>query len=239
MHEARPSVGFWELLGDGERAALRARSRETAFHRGMTLCLEGDPSTHLFILLSGWTKVVSGTMEGHEIVLALRGPGDVVGERAGDLDGYRTATVRALMRVEALIVLAERFTAFLDGHPGAVRAYRRAMTERQREVDDNRRDRMESSGAQHLARLLLLLALRCGEATEQGVTLAVPLSQADLASWVGVSRATVTRALRQWRQRGVVSTRHGHVTITDVAALRRLGRRGRVGRTGEGGPGGD
>jgi CRP/FNR family transcriptional regulator, cyclic AMP receptor protein len=226
MHEAPPSVGFWGLLGDGERVALRARGREAVFARGMTLCLEGDPSTHLFILLSGWTKVLSATMEGHEIVLALRGPGDLIGDRAADLDGYRTATIRALMRVDALIVLAERFTAFLDAYPAAVRAYRRAMTQRQRELDDNLRGRMESSGAERLARLLLQLAVRCGEETRYGVTLAVPLSQADLASWVGVSRATVTRALHQWRQRGVVSTRHGRMAITDVAALRRIGRIG-------------
>ncbi len=81
---------------------------------------------------------------------------------------------------------------------------------------------METSGAQRLARLLLELAQRCGETTGQGVTLAVPLSQTDLASWVGVSRATVTRALRQWRERKLVSTRQGHMTIIDTAALRRI-----------------
>lgn len=227
MHEGLPSPGFWGRLSDGERAALRAQGRQAAFSRGMTLCLEGDPSTHVLILLAGWVKVLSSTADGNEIVLALRGPGDLIGDRAADLGGYRTATVRALERVEALTIVAGRFAAFLDAHQGAAHLFRRVMVERQHETDRNLRARMETSGAQRLARLLLDLVVRCGEATEHGTTLAVPLSQADLASWAGVSRATLTRALHQWRERGIVSTRRGRMTITNMAVLRRIGRVGR------------
>src|SRR5260370_12318581 len=134
------------------------------------------------------------------MVLALRGPGDVIGELATDLGGYRTATVRALMPVHALLVTADRCNGFLEAHPAASRVYRRVMAERQHELGQNLRTRMESSGAQRLARLLLDLAARCGRITEHGVMLEVPLSQTDLASWVGVSRATVTRALHEWRE---------------------------------------
>ncbi len=222
MQEARFSTGFWDSLNDRQQAALSARGRESVFGRGEALCIEGDSSTHVYVLLVGWAKVVSATLEGHEIVLALRGPGDVVGELASELDGYRTATVRALVRVRALSVVAERFMAFLDAYPPAARAYRHVIAQRVRETGDNLRDRMESTGAQRLARLMLELGERCGEGTERGVTLTVPLSQTDLASWVGVSRATVTRALREWRERNLVSTRLGHTTIIDSAALRRI-----------------
>ena len=156
------------------------------------------------------------------MVLALRGPGDVIGELATDLGGYRTATVRALMQVEALTLGADRFDGFLEAHPSAVRVYRRVMAERQHELGQVLRTRMDSSGAQRLARLLLDLAGRCGRITEDGVTLAVPLSQADLASWVGVSRATVTRALHAWRERKLVSTSQGRLTIIQPAVLRRI-----------------
>jgi CRP/FNR family transcriptional regulator, cyclic AMP receptor protein len=199
MGKAAPAPGFWQYLGNAERVALSAMGRETAFARGMTLCLEGDPSTHVFILLAGWVKVISSTAKGGEIVLALRRAGDLIGDEAAALDGYRTATVRALMPVEALTIAAARFTAFLDAYPSATGAYRRVMAERQHELAVNMRGRMETSGAQRLARLLLDLAARCGDSTEHGVRLAVPLSQADLASWAGMSRATLVRALHQWR----------------------------------------
>jgi CRP/FNR family transcriptional regulator, cyclic AMP receptor protein len=219
-----PNAGFWASLTDADRAALQAQGRAATYARGTPLCMEGDPSTHVLVLLGGWTKVVSSTLEGHEVVLALRGPGDVIGELATDLGGYRTATVRALMPVQALLISADRFNRFLEAHPGATRVYRRVMAERQHELGQNLRTRMESSGAQRLARLLLDLAERCGQVTGNGVTLAVPLSQTDLASWVGVSRATVTRALHDWRERKLVTTQHGRMTIVDSATLRRIGR---------------
>jgi CRP/FNR family transcriptional regulator, cyclic AMP receptor protein len=224
MQAISPTTGFWAALSDGERAVLSARGRESVFPRGTSLCREGDPSTHVMVLLSGWTKVISSTLEGHEMVLALRGPGDVIGELATDLGGYRTATIRALMPVEALLVSADRFNAFLEENSRALRVYRRVMAERQHELDQSLRTRIESSGAQRLARLLLDLAGRCGLATDDGVLVAVPLSQADLASWVGVSRATVTRALREGRERKIISTGQGRMTIIDPATLRRIGK---------------
>jgi CRP-like cAMP-binding protein len=224
MEQVPPNAGFWASLSDADRAALQAQGRAAVYARGTPLCMEGDPSTHVLVLLAGWTKVVSATLEGHEMVLAIRGPGDVIGDLAADLGGYRTATVRALMPVEALLISADRFYRFLDAHQAAMRVYRRVMSERQHERDQSLRMRMESSGAQRLARLLLELAGRCGQVTGNGVTLAVPLSQTDLASWVGVSRATVTRALHEWRERKLVSTRHGRMTIIDSATLRRIGR---------------
>jgi CRP/FNR family transcriptional regulator, cyclic AMP receptor protein len=224
MERVPPNAGFWASLTDADRAALQAQGRVATYTRGTPLCMEGDPSTHVLVLLTGWTKVVSSTLEGHEMVLALRGAGDVIGELATDLGGYRTATVRALMPVQALLISADRFNRFLETRPGAIRVYRRVMSERQHELGQNLRTRMESSGAQRLARLLLDLAERCGHATGDGVMLAVPLSQTDLASWVGVSRATVTRALHDWRERKLVTTQHGRMTIIDSAALRRIGR---------------
>ena len=53
---------------------------------GVTLCNQGDLATHVFILLAGWVKILSTTQDGHEIVLALRGDGDIVGEIGGEID---------------------------------------------------------------------------------------------------------------------------------------------------------
>ncbi len=97
---------------------------------GATLCLEGDPDTHVFVLLAGWVKVFSATKDGHEIVLALRGDGDIVGETAGETTGRRNATIQAIDAVRALIVRYDKFGLFLEANPGADRAYRRVVTQK-------------------------------------------------------------------------------------------------------------
>jgi CRP/FNR family transcriptional regulator, cyclic AMP receptor protein len=213
---------FWDLLADTEQSVLSDLGRMSVFPPGGTLCVEGDPATHVFILLAGWVKVLSVTSEGHEMVLGLRGQGDIVGEVAGEATGYRTATVQATGTVRTLILGHDKFSSFLDSYPGASRAYRRVVTQRWSETATTLRRRSVTSGAQRLAFLLLDLARQHGNGTARGIYVAMPLSQEELASLAGTSRATVTRALANWRQRGIIRTGQRRITIVDLGALRQI-----------------
>ncbi len=217
-----PAQGFWGLLTDKERSVLSDLGRTTVFPPGATMCVEGDPATHVFILIDGWVKILGVTGGGHEMVLALRGHGDTVGEMAGETTGYRTATVQAIGMVRALIVAYERFGSFLDSHAGADHAYRRMVTRRWNDAESMLRSRSVTNGAQRLARLLLDLAARHGTQTSAEVHVAMPLTQVELASMAGTSRATVTRALSNWRRRGIIRTGQRDLTITDLGVLRKI-----------------
>jgi CRP/FNR family cyclic AMP-dependent transcriptional regulator len=186
------------------------------------MCQEGDPATHLYVLMVGWVKILSVTSHGQERVLALRGNGDIVGELAGEMTGHRTATLQAIDAVHALIVRYDRFSSFLDSNPGAAHAYRRVMTQRWGDAAELLRKHPLTSGAQRLASLLLELAERHGMVKGGRIDVVMPLSQEDLASLAGTSRATVTRAFRNWRDRGFVSTGQKHITITDLPRLRQI-----------------
>jgi CRP/FNR family cyclic AMP-dependent transcriptional regulator len=214
--------GFWSLLDEAERDSLMDCGRGSVFRPGDTMCVEGEPGTHVFVIVSGWVKIVSVTADGREMVLGLRGYGDVVGELAGDGAGYRTATVQALTVVQAIIVPFARFSAYLDAHQGAARAYRRMVTQRWGDAAAMLRSRSVHTGPQRIARLLLDLAERHGNANGDEIVVAVPLSQTELASLAGASRATVTRAFAGWRRRGLVDTGRRQVTITSVSAFRRV-----------------
>jgi CRP/FNR family transcriptional regulator, cyclic AMP receptor protein len=212
---------FWYLLSDAERAGLSAAGQTSVYRPGQTICHEGVPETHIFILIAGWAMVSAVTEDGREMVLALRGHGDIVGELAGEV-GYRTATVRAIDKVPSLIVALEVFTSFLDTNPGADRAYRRVMTQRWKEAAAMLFTWSTTTGPRRLAMVLLDLADQHGVQTGQGIDVMVPLSQAELASLTGISRATLTRALSNWRRRGLVRTSHRHITIIRVPDLRKI-----------------
>jgi CRP-like cAMP-binding protein len=184
-----------------------------------TICLEGDPATQMFVLLAGWVKILSTTRDGQQIVLALRGDGDIVGEIGGEI-GRRNATIKAIDTVKALIVRYDRFRSFLDTNLGAGQAYRSVVTQRWYDADTILRGRTGTSGAQRLAGLLLDFANRRGQGVEGVIHLVLPLTQEELASLAGTSRATVTRALSNWRKRGFVLTAQRHITIIDLKGLR-------------------
>ena len=75
LHGTGPAQGFWALLTDDERGALSDLGRITVFPPGAMMCVEGEPATHVFVLVDGWVKIQSVTSDGRELVLALRGPG--------------------------------------------------------------------------------------------------------------------------------------------------------------------
>ena len=222
LHGTGPAQGFWALLTDDEQAVLTDLGRVTVFAPGATMCVEGDPATHVFVLVDGWVKILGVTTDGHEMVLALRGHGDTVGEVAGETTGYRTATVQAVGTVRALIVTYEKFSSFLDAHAGADRAYRRMVTRRWNDAESMLRTRSVTSGAQRLAGLLLELADQRSSEPGGEIRMAMMLTQEELASLTGASRATVTRALSNWRRRGIIRTGQRDITITDLAALRKI-----------------
>jgi CRP-like cAMP-binding protein len=222
MHGNGSAEGFWNLLNGIEQAALSGLGATRDFPPGATMCFEGEPATHVFVLMAGWVKVLSVTADGREMVLALRGRGDIVGEVAGETTGRRNATVRAIDGVRALIVAYDRFNAFLDSHPVAAHAYRHVVTQRWNDAATMLRRHPVTSGAQRLAGVVLELADRHGSAVGSAIDVAMPLSQNELASLAGTSRATVTRALHNWRQRGYVRTGQRRITITDLQGLRQV-----------------
>jgi CRP-like cAMP-binding protein len=212
--------GFWDLLTRDEQRFLWSVGRDKEYPPGATLCIQGDPATHVFILLDGWVKILSAAEYGREPTLALRGAGDIVGEVAGETTGQRNATMQAIVTVRALIVGYDRFTAFLDTHQGGNRAYRHVMTYRWNDAETTLRIHAVTNGAQRLAGLLLGLAERLGGRTGGVIEIALPLSQDELASLAGTSRATVARAFNGWRKRGLIQTGQRRITLNDVPGLR-------------------
>jgi CRP/FNR family transcriptional regulator, cyclic AMP receptor protein len=214
----RDTEGFWDLLTEAERATLTEAGRPRSYARAMPLCYQGEPPTHVLILLTGWVKVVVFTPNGHAAVLAIRGPGDIIGESGPLHNRARSATVYALDEVKTLNVPGSRFSSFLDDHAHASRVLAQVMVGRMDDADQRMAARLTADGAGRLAVLLVELAERYG--VGDPIVIGPPLSQQELAGWVGDSRETVARALRSWRLKGIIKTGRRRITITDLAALK-------------------
>lgn len=109
-------VNFWEALSVSQRAAFRAAAQERTFAAGATLMQEGGQADHVVVILRGRTKICIHD-NGQEIVIAERGPGQLIGERAALRVGVRSATVIAQEMVWALAMTTEDFAAFVTAYP--------------------------------------------------------------------------------------------------------------------------
>jgi CRP/FNR family cyclic AMP-dependent transcriptional regulator len=212
---------FAEALTAEEREQLIRDGRRRRFRRGSTLFNEGERSDRVVILLSGRVKVSYFTEDGREVVLAIRSSGDILGELSA-LDGEpRSATATAIEPVEGLVLAAGQFRDFLCARPRVALLLLEMLSRRLRDADRKRVEFGAYDSVGRVARQLMELAEEFGVPDGDGVRIALPLSQDELAGWVGASRKTVSNALQSLRRRGLVETARRSITIRDVDALRK------------------
>lgn len=213
-------VSATTATGERVAGALRAEGRRVRFRRGQALFTEGDLADRVFVIERGWVMITSVAPGGREIVLGLRGPGDVIGDLSA-LDGApRSATALAAGQVEATVAPGSVLIRTL-GDAAAAMELLRVLATRLRDAD---RKRLEFAALDTLGRVawrLHELSERFGEDTANGVEVELPLSQEQLASWCGASREATVKALAALRSLGCISTGRRSVLIRDLEALRR------------------
>jgi signal transduction histidine kinase len=85
---------------------------------GATLMREGEPGDSMYLVITGELEIVKDHGE-RESALAVRGPGEVVGEMALLEDAPRSATVRALADSHLVVIGRQAFAQLLSCSPTA------------------------------------------------------------------------------------------------------------------------
>jgi CRP/FNR family transcriptional regulator, cyclic AMP receptor protein len=206
--------------GDLVAGALRREGRPVRFHRGHALFTQGDRAERVFVIERGSVMVTSMAPGGREIVLGLRGPGDLIGELSALDAAPRSAAALAVEEVEATVAPSSALIRALSDAAIAMDLLR-VLASRLRDAD---RKRLEFAALDTLGRVawrLEELSERFGEQTPDGIDVELPLSQEQLASWCGASREATVKALATLRTLGCISTGRRSVLIRDIEALHR------------------
>lgn len=209
-------------LPDDAIARLVDAGRVVELERDDVLVRQGERTNHVAVILDGRFRVVVATRSGKSVLLAIRGPGDVVGELSAVDGAPRSATVSAVEPARVRTVPASLVRELAEQHPPFMWALLTATVARLRAADLRFVGAAVEVTRTRVARSLLELAARHGRPVDGGVVLDVPLSQAELASWVGASREGVSGALSELRREELVTTERMAVTIRDLPGLRKV-----------------
>jgi CRP/FNR family cyclic AMP-dependent transcriptional regulator len=216
IYSQNESSSHVRVIVDGSvKMTARSGVRETLLEIRTSGDLLGEREVLRSLGLSAWVRSALVSGGGHEATGAQLPPaGRSMAPKA------RAATATALRGTRALVIGGPEFGRFLASEPAAWAAMVRDLEERLSEAE-SRLGGIASEGAnRRLARALLSLSMSTA-LTGVGRT-SLRLSQAELASWVGVSRETVERLLRDWRRRQIIETGYRSITVLQLDDLMRI-----------------
>ncbi|MEV6605701.1 Crp/Fnr family transcriptional regulator [Kutzneria sp. NPDC051319] len=220
MNPARGSL--LSYLTEGEREYLLAGGVRRKFGADEVLIREDDPSDFLHVIVDGWVRVSTLLEDGRELVYALRGPGDVLGELAALHGWERTASVRSVEPTTVVQLTAQQFQGVLRSRPEIGIAVIKSLAVRLREAEGARVVSVELDISHRLARHLARLMEERGRTTVEGIEIDTPFTQEEIANQLGASRRAVARAMAMLRSRGVLSTGRRRIVVERPDVLRSL-----------------
>jgi CRP/FNR family transcriptional regulator, cyclic AMP receptor protein len=202
--------------------SLFAKARPVSLKSDQTLFMVGDEGDGCYRVEEGLLKASIAAPGGGERILAILGPGSVVGELSMIDGGPRSASVTALRDSKLSFVGRSAFEAFGQSRPELYRHVATLLSRRLRDTDDALVATNFLSLKGRLARALLSLAEAFGRDIGQGrILIRQKVSQSDLAAMAGIARENVSRVLNDWAGRSLVRRLAGYYCLDDTSALQR------------------
>ncbi|HVF06109.1 MAG TPA: Crp/Fnr family transcriptional regulator [Frankiaceae bacterium] len=218
------SAPLFAGLDDDAWRTLSGRLRTRALQRGDHVFREGEPGDALHVVADGKIKISRTAADGRENVIAILGPGDLLGELAIFDAQPRGATATAVVDCTLATLSDADFRAWLGEHPQVSFGLLRALAARLRQTNEAMADLVFTDVPGRIAKTLLNLAERFGEPDGDSVRVSHDLTQEELAQLVGASRETVNKALADFAGRGWLRLDGRAVVLLDTDRLARRAR---------------
>jgi len=211
-------------LPASELERFRAFSVSAIYKPRQVLFHEGTPAGGLYILCHGAVKLYQSGRFGHEHILAVAAPGDVIGELPLDPDAPYSTSAEALTESQLCYLPREKLMSFIEVHPMVGIRLIAALSDALVAARNKVRDLVLKPAETRLAELLVHLASSAA-AEDGGVTrLTLTYSRRDVAEMIGVSTETAIRLLGKLKDEGVLEAHGRDLVITDLGELKRLAR---------------
>ena len=223
--DALARIHLFEGIPRSEITRLLGHLHEKSFPAGTNILIAEQPGEAVYVIVTGSVKVHAVRPDGTEVVLAVLGAGEVLGEMSAADSLGRSASVVTLEETDLLWMDRRTFRASVDSSTILARNFGEILSKRVRLANARLISLASLDVPGRVASELLSLAREYGQVTPEGVRIPMRLTQANLAALVGASRVSVNQALGQFRKRDLISIgKDGRVILRDEETLARRAR---------------
>jgi CRP-like cAMP-binding protein len=207
-------------LDDVALKDLAERTVQRRYRKGSVIFVQGEQGERCFAIVSGSVKISAYHSDGREAVLAMLGPGDVLGELSPFDEAPRSADATAAEDTELLSLDGDALRLAIRKHPEIGLALLRVLSKRLRTANESFQDVAFFDVGGRLARRLAELASLHGVEQQGGVLIDMAISQERLAQMIGATRESVNKALAALTRRGLVKRAGRRYVVSDIEELR-------------------
>jgi CRP/FNR family transcriptional regulator, cyclic AMP receptor protein len=210
------------ILPSGVASTLFASARPHKLKADQTLFIAGDPGDGCYRIEQGLLKVTVVSPSGGERILAILGPGAVVGEFAIIDDQPRSASVIAARDSDLSFISRASFESVAASHPEVYQDIVRLLVRRLRDTNNVVAAMSFLSLKGRVAQALLSLAEAFGkDVGSNQILIRQKVSQSDLAAMTGIARENVSRILNEWMRQDYLARLAGYYCVKDRPSLER------------------
>jgi CRP/FNR family transcriptional regulator, cyclic AMP receptor protein len=183
------------------------------FDDGAFIFDRGDPGTEVYFVLSGAVKNVSYNERGKISYFRTYRPGEFFGYYSAISEKPRTAGVTAIGPTETAVMSGKRFFSFVLDNRDIGRAFLKLVIDILRNETNRLTHLTMLSAQERVAAELVSLGLSCA-----GTSVPLP-ERIELASYLGMTRETLSRILADFSKRKLIKLSGNKVVILDQAQL--------------------
>jgi CRP/FNR family transcriptional regulator, cyclic AMP receptor protein len=184
---------------------------------------EGEPPAGLFILCHGSAKLSISSGSGKTLITRMVQPGETLGLSSVLSGNPYKSTAETVTPSQLKFVKRDDFLRFVNEHREVqFNIARQLIEECESDANQIRALGLANSAAERLAQLLLAWCEDTGSPSASGMRIPVTMTHEDISQMIGTSRETVTRLLKTFREKKIITMRRSSMTLHKKSDLEDL-----------------
>ncbi len=212
-------IPAFSTLNEKDLEAVRGITIDRTMRKGTIIFMEGDPGEAFFFIKSGKVKIFKTTPDGRELIFTILSEGGVFAEVTLFNDMNYPASAEILEDANIGMIRNEDLEKLVSNNSEIALRVIKVLSKKLFSSQQKVKELALGDTYMRTAQMIIKLAKDHGIETTDGVELKLNLSRQELASMIGTTRETVSRAISQFKKEGSIDISGKKIIIKDLEKL--------------------
>lgn len=212
----------FKALTESELDLMYQSRYETFYRQGEVIAKQGTPISHLISISEGLVKIVLETSGEPDIILSIEKPVLLVTGPGVFVDNRYHFSVIALTPINACYIDVQYLHRFIETNSEFAKRFYRNVGESAINLYNRIRSLNQKNMGGRISEAILYLHHRIFETNP----FELPLTRQELAEFTGMTKESVSRILKEFKEEGILDVDDHTVHILNMDRLENIARKG-------------